>query len=69
MSLNRNTLKNDIIATLTNMLARDETSIEEFAERLSLSVDTYVKAAEIVYTNGLLAPNGAVTGVFNGKLQ
>lgn len=69
MSLNKPRLKNDIVAIMTEMMSREQTSIEEFAERLSDAVDTYVKGAGIVYTDGLTAPNGPVTGVFNGKLE
>lgn len=71
MSLNKAALKSDIVTILTEMLTREETSIEEFAERLSDSVDTYVKSAKIVYTTGLIAPStgGAVTGTFNGNLE
>lgn len=71
MSLDKGTLKTNIIGIMTDMMEREETSIEEFAERLSAAVDTYVKGATIVYTSGLIAPTsgGAVTGTFNGELQ
>jgi len=68
MSLNKTDLKNDIIQIMNDMMKREETSIEEFATRLSDSIDTYVKAADINYTGGLIAPNGAVSGTFNGTL-
>ncbi|MDB4157978.1 hypothetical protein N9609_00655 [bacterium] len=68
MSLNKIDLKNDIIQIMTDMLQRDSTSIEEFATRLSESIDTYVKDADITYTGGLTAPNGAVSGTFNFTL-
>ena len=69
MSLNKTDLKNDIIQIMTDMLQRDSTSIEEFATRLSDSIDTYVKEADINYSGGLTAPNGAVSGTFNGSLS
>ncbi|MGV8814739.1 MAG: hypothetical protein ACOH2D_11585 [Gelidibacter sp.] len=69
MALNKADLKNNIIGILTDMMQREESSIEEFATRLSDDIDTYVKTATIKYTSGLVAPNGAVTGTFNGKLE
>jgi peptide deformylase len=69
MPLNKTALKTEIVTILTDMLTRKETSIEEFAERLSTSIDDYVKTAKITYTSGLTAPNGPVTGNFIGKLE
>lgn len=69
MALNKEALKQNIVAILTDMMEREESSIEEFATRLSDSVDTFVKTATIKYTSGLTAPNGAVTGTFNGNLE
>lgn len=71
MALNKTVLKNEIVTLLTNMLTRENTSIEEFATELSNSVDAFVKSADIKYTSGLVAPNigGAVTGTFNGNLE
>lgn len=70
MGLNKANLKNAIVGIMTDMLTRDNTSIDEFASRLSDSIDTYVKEADIIYTNGLTAPSsgGPVTGTFNGNL-
>ena len=39
MALNKADLKNNIIAIMQDMMEREETSIEEFAERLSSVVD------------------------------
>ncbi len=69
MALNEAQLKNDVVKLLTDMMQRDNTSIDEFATRLSSSITSHIKNAEIVYTSGLIAPNGAVTGVFNGNLK
>lgn len=71
MSLNTPQLKTGIIEILTDMSTRKETSIEEFAERLSTKLETYVKTGKIVYTSGLVAPStgGAVTGTFNGSIE
>ena len=67
--LDKTTLKNTIAGIMNDMMLRDKNSIEEYATRLSDAVDTYVRGATILYENGLLAPNGAVTGVFNGNLE
>jgi hypothetical protein len=69
MALNKTVLKNSIVQIMTDMLTREETSIEEYATRLSDAIEDYVKGAKITYQNGLAAPNGAVTGIFNGKLE
>jgi len=70
MSLNKEVLKSDIVSLLTEMLTREETSIDEFATRLSDSVDVYVKSATIKYTSGLTsATGGVVSGTFVGNLE
>ena len=71
MALNKSNLKNKIVQIMTDMMQRENTSIDEFATRLSDAIDEYVKEAKIVYENGLVAPSGggAVTGTFNGTLQ
>ncbi|WP_271783865.1 hypothetical protein [Aquimarina algiphila] len=69
MSLNKVELQKNIKALLEEMMQREENSIDEFAERMSTAIDTYVKTAEIQYNSGLVAPNGNVTGTFNGKLK
>lgn len=69
MPLNKTKLKSDIVSALTDMMEREETSIDELATRLTNAVDDYTKSATVVYQNGLVAPSGAVTGVFNGKLE
>lgn len=69
MALNKEELKNNIIQIMADMRERTENSDEEYAERLSEAIDSYVKTATIVYTTGLTAPNGPVTGTFEGNLQ
>ena len=69
MALNKNELKQNIKQILIDMMQRDTASYEEFAQRLADAIDTYVKQATINYTSGLTAPNGAVTGTFNGNLS
>lgn len=70
MSLNKVQLKTNIVALFQDMMAREDTSIEEFAERLSDHIETFVVTADIVYTSGLTsASGGVVTGIFNGNLK
>jgi len=70
MALNKTALKTEIIGIMADMLQRENTSIEEFATRLSDAIDDYVKEADIIYTTGLTsATGGVVTGTFEGNLQ
>lgn len=69
MGLDKTALKNNIAQIMNDMMERDSNSIDEFATRLAGVIDAYVKQASVVYTSGLVAPNGNVTGVFNGHLQ
>lgn len=69
MALDKAALKTKITAIMTDMLSRENTSIDEFAQRLSDAVDEYVKGAEINYAGGLGNQAGAVTGIFNGGLK
>ncbi|WP_336070004.1 hypothetical protein [Mesoflavibacter sp. CH_XMU1404-2] len=70
MALNKTALKTEIVGIMTDMLQRENTSIEEFATRLSDAIDDYVKEADIIYTTGLTsATGGAVTGTFEGNLE
>lgn len=70
MALNKTALKTEIVGIMTDMLQRENTSIEEFATRLSDAIDDYVKEADIIYTTGLTsATGGVVTGTFEGNLE
>jgi hypothetical protein len=69
MALQKTHLKNDIVSIMSDMMQRENTSIDEFATRLSDAIDSYVKQASVVYTSGLVAPNGNVVGNFNGRLE
>jgi hypothetical protein len=69
MALNTAQLKTDIIELLTETMKSEETDFEKFAEKLANMIEKYVKTAQINYTSGLVAPNGAVTGTFNGNIS
>lgn len=66
--MDKETLQTGILKLLTDMEQRETDSKTEFAQRLAALIEAFVKSATIHYESGLLAPNGAVTGVFNGKL-
>ena len=47
MALNKAGLKTTIISLLTDMLEKEENSIEEFANRLSDGIDVFVKSGTV----------------------
>ena len=61
--------KTDVKQILEDMLTRENNSTEEFADRIIDRLEVWIKEATIKYTSGLVAPNGAVTGTFVGKLE
>ncbi|SEG39536.1 hypothetical protein SAMN05421847_2192 [Halpernia humi] len=61
--------KTALVTILEEMMTREETSIEEFSERIIDVLEVWLKEASIQYISGLIAPNGAVTGTFEGKLE
>lgn len=67
MPLNKVTLKNKLVQIFSQ--EDTESNVEQVAQQLADAIDDYVKEAKIVYTVGLVAPNGPVTGTFNGNLQ
>jgi len=70
MALDKATLKTTIVALMTDMLERENNSVDEFATRLSNAVDAYVKEANIVYTGGLIDAEAIpITGTFEGQLE
>lgn len=69
LSSTKQVAKNSIKQVLEDMLTRENNSTEEFADRLVDVMEVWLKQATIEYVNGLIAPNGAVTGTFNGQLK
>jgi hypothetical protein len=69
MSLNTTDLKTNIKALLEDLLTKEESSVDEFANRLADHIETYVKTADIKYINGLAADGKVVVGTFNGNLE
>jgi hypothetical protein len=69
MALNKSALKVSIVLIMEDMMQREDVSIDEFATRLSDTIDIYVKTATINYVSGLAsASGGVVTGTFQGNL-
>ena len=50
MALNKTGLKTTIKAILTDMLTKEENSIEEFATRLSDGIEVFVKSGTVSVT-------------------
>lgn len=69
MALNKALLKNEIKSLLEDMMTREDSSFDEFATRLSDSIDQFVKGANIIYNSGLTAGGNPVSGTFNGNLE
>ncbi|SDX12127.1 hypothetical protein [Flavobacterium degerlachei] len=69
MALNKTTLKTTIVSLLTDMLAKEENSIEEFATRLSDGIDSFVKSGTVnvnVTTTGTATnQSGSGTGTIS----
>lgn len=67
MALNKAGLEAELQQILSN--PQTESNVNAVAAAIANAVDTYVKSAEIIYTTGLSAPNGPVTGTFEGRIQ
>ena len=53
LSSDKQAAKNQVKAILDDMLKREETSTEEFANRLIEAMEEWLKKATIIYTSGL----------------
>ena len=69
MALNKSALKNTIVALLTDMLAKEENSIEEFATRLSDAVDVFVKTGTVSVTVATTGTASSQTGTGTGTIS
>lgn len=69
MALNKPQLKSTIISLLTDMLEKEENSIEEFAARLTDAVETFVKSGTVTVTvtttGSATTQSGTGTGSIN----
>ena len=53
MALNKQALKQGIIALQQDMLTKTDNSIEEYAERLASLIDSFVKSGEVTVQPGI----------------
>lgn len=70
--LNQEQFEKDIRAAFVaarNSNADEEKSLDEFVRLLTGTLIKHIKTLEIVYTNGLNAPNGLVTGTINHSVK
>lgn len=61
--------KTALVSLLTDMLTKEDNSVDEYADRLIDIFEVWLKKANIKYVNGLTAGGNAVVGTFNGKLE
>lgn len=72
MALNEERLKakiKSILDTEAEWEESPEQSRVRFSAQLSKAIVEEIKEAKINYISGLIAPTGAVTGAFEGKLS
>ena len=62
MALNKQALKQGIIALQRDMLTKTDNSIEEYAERLSSLIDSFVKSGEVIVRAGITLQAGTYAG-------
>ena len=60
--LNKQALKQGIIALQQEMLTKTDNSIEEYAERLASLIHDFVKSGEVTVQAGITLQAGAYTG-------
>ena len=68
MGLNKAALKTSIISLLTDMLSKEENSIEEFASRLSDAIDVFVKSGTVSVTVTTTGSATSHTGTGTGAV-
>ena len=62
MALNKQALKQGIIALQRDMLTKTDNSIEEYAERLASLIDSFVKSGEVIVRAGITLQAGTYAG-------
>ena len=62
MALNKQALKQGIIALQQYMLTKTDASMEEYAERLASLIDAFVKSGEVTVQPGITLQAGTYTG-------
>lgn len=66
MALNKQALKQGIIALQQDMQRKTDASMEEYAERLASLIDTFVRSGEVTVQAGITLQAGAYTGATTG---
>ncbi|BFM42669.1 hypothetical protein CFS9_13100 [Flavobacterium sp. CFS9] len=69
MALNKAGLKTAIKALMTDMLSKEENSIDEFATRLSDEIETFVKSGTVTVTVSTTGTALAQTGTGTGGIS
>lgn len=77
MALNKQALKQGIIALQRDMLTKTDNSIEEYAERLASLINDFVKSGEVMVKAGIsvstagtaAAQTGSTTSVGTGTIS
>lgn len=77
MALNKQALKQGIIALQQYMLSKTDASMEEYAERLASLIEDFVKSGEVTVQPGIsvstagtaTAQTGATTGEGKGTIN
>ena len=67
MALNKQALKQGIIALLQDMLTKTDNSIEEYAERLASLIDDFVKSGEVTVAPGISVTTAGTATSQTGK--
>ena len=76
MGLNKEQLKQGIIALQQDMLTKTNSSTEEYAERLASLIDTFVRSGEVTVAPGIsvstagtaAAQSGTTTSIGKGTI-
>lgn len=69
MALNKAALKTTIIAILTDMLTKEENSIDEFATRLSDGIEVFVKSGTVSVNVSTTGSASSHTGTGTGTIS
>lgn len=69
MALNKTELKTTIKILLTQMLEKEENSIDEFATRLSDAIDVFVKSGSVTVSVSTTGTATAQTGTGIGSVN
>jgi len=69
MALNKPQLKTAIKSLMTEMLEKEENSIDEFAARLSDAIDVFVKSGTVTVNVATTGSATAQTGTGTGNIN